>query len=45
MPFGRKPDEHGRMVDFDAVYAALIAPAIQAADMEPIRADQEEVGG
>ncbi len=45
MPFGRKPDERGRIVDFDTVYDHLIAPAVRAADMEPIRADQEEVGG
>jgi hypothetical protein len=45
MPFGRKLDERGRIVDFDAVYDHLIAPAVRAADMEPIRADQEEVGG
>ena len=28
MPFGRKPDAAGRLVDFDAVYRELIAPAI-----------------
>jgi hypothetical protein len=32
MPFGKKPDGSGRLVDFDAVYGDLIAPAI--ADVE-----------
>lgn len=33
------------MIDFDAVYRELIEPAIRAADLEPIRADEELVGG
>lgn len=45
MPFGRKPDAAGRVVDFDAVYAQLIAPAIARAGMEPLRADEEMTGG
>ena len=45
MPFGRKPGGQGRMVDFDAVYRDLIRPAIEAADLEPIRADEEIAGG
>lgn len=45
MPFGRKPEGTGRTIDFDAVYRDIIAPAVEAADMEPIRADQEEIGG
>jgi len=45
MPFGRKPDGRGGSVDFDAVYEQLLAPAIRAADLEPLRADQELVGG
>lgn len=45
MPFGRKPLANGVMVDFDAVYRDLIAPAIVAADLEPIRADEERAGG
>ncbi|MEK6371170.1 MAG: TRAFs-binding domain-containing protein [Acidobacteriota bacterium] len=44
MPFGRKPDVAG-MVDFDAVYRDLIAPAIADADLEPLRADEEMTGG
>lgn len=45
MPFGRKPAVSGAMIDFDAVYRVLIAPSIEAAAMEPIRADQELTGG
>jgi tetratricopeptide (TPR) repeat protein len=45
MPFGRKTDESGRMIDFDIIYQQIIAPAIIAADMEPMRADQERMGG
>ncbi|MCB1499566.1 MAG: DUF4071 domain-containing protein [Bauldia sp.] len=45
MPFGRKPEGGGRIVDFDAVYNQVIAPAVLAAGMEVIRADQEQVGG
>jgi tetratricopeptide (TPR) repeat protein len=45
MPFGRKQDTTGRMVDFDAVYREIIAPAVTAADLDPIRADEEQVGG
>ena len=45
MPFGRKSHGSGRMVDFDAVYEQILAPAAEAAGMEVIRADQEQVGG
>ncbi len=45
MPFGSKPDANGTMVDFDAVYRDLIAPAIQSAGLKPIRADEEMSGG
>jgi hypothetical protein len=45
MPFGRKPTSAGAMVDFDAVYREVIAPAIEEAGLEPIRADQELTGG
>lgn len=45
MPFGRKPSAAGLLIDFDAVYAELIAPAIAAAQLEPLRADEELVGG
>ena len=45
MPFGKKPAADGSVIDFDQVYAALIAPAIQQAQLEPLRADQETTGG
>jgi tetratricopeptide (TPR) repeat protein len=45
MPFGKKPDGSGNTIDFDAVYAELIKPAIEAAELEPIRADEEMSGG
>jgi tetratricopeptide (TPR) repeat protein len=45
MPFGRKSDGTGACIDFDAVYEQLIAPAIRAAELEPIRADEEMTGG
>lgn len=45
MPFGKKPQASGTLVDFDAVYRDLIAPAIEAADLEPLRADEEVTGG
>ena len=45
MPFGKKAAASGVIVDFDAVYNDLIAPAIYMADMEPLRADEEQAGG
>lgn len=45
MPFGKKPAGDGRLVDFDAVYESLIKPAIVAANLEPLRADEEVTGG
>src|SRR5262245_24689045 len=45
MPFGQKPDATGKMVDFDAVFADLIRPAVEAAHMTPLRADEEMSGG
>ncbi len=45
MPFGKKPAADGRMVDFDAVYESLIKPAVVAAGLEPLRADEEMTGG
>jgi hypothetical protein len=45
MPFGVKPKGNGGSVDFDAVYADVLAPAIREAGLAPLRADQELVGG
>lgn len=45
MPFGKKPDPAGTLVDFDSVYQMVIAPAVEAAGMDGIRADEEMTGG
>jgi hypothetical protein len=45
MPFGRKTDAAGRVTNFDSVYQKLIAPAVEAAGLEPLRADEEKIGG
>ncbi|WHZ22232.1 MAG: hypothetical protein OJF47_001344 [Nitrospira sp.] len=41
MPFGVKPDSHGNEIDFNRIYAELIKPALEAAGLEPFRADKE----
>ena len=45
MPFGVKPAHGGRNIDFNSVYHNIIAPAVTAAGMEPLRADEEKHGG
>lgn len=45
MPFGKKVAGGTHAIDFDAVYNEMIKPAIEAADLEPVRADEEETGG
>jgi tetratricopeptide (TPR) repeat protein len=45
MPFGIKTDVMGRPTNFDAVYRQIIAPAIQQAGLDPVRADEERIGG
>jgi hypothetical protein len=45
MPFGVKPDGRGGSIDFDTVYEDLIVPAVAQAGLQPLRADQELVGG
>jgi hypothetical protein len=45
MPFGKKPSGSGGIINFDAIYVEMIKPAIEAAGMEPIRADEEYMGG
>lgn len=45
MPFGVKPAASGKIVDFNAVYRQVIAPAIERAGLEPLRADGEMVDG
>lgn len=45
MPFGKKPAGDGRLINFDAVYEEIIKPAVIAANLEPLRADEEVTGG
>ncbi len=46
MPFGVKPDPGGLPdIDFNRIYNDALKPAIEAAGMEPIRADEERTGG
>jgi len=45
MPFGRRAGPTGAEINFDLVYQNLIAPAIAEADLEPLRADEEAMGG
>ncbi|MRW82981.1 DUF4071 domain-containing protein [Pseudoduganella sp. FT26W] len=45
MPFGEKNTRDGRLINFDLVYDKIIAPAIVAAGLEPLRADHEMVDG
>jgi len=45
MPFGNKPGPDGEPVDFNRVYHELIRPALEAANLSPLRADKEERAG
>jgi hypothetical protein len=45
MPFGQKPDAAGHLIDFDAVFREIIAPAVEAAGLEGVRADEEMGSG
>jgi hypothetical protein len=45
MPLGEKPDSSGRLINFDAIYLQVIKGAIADADLKPIRADEEKLGG
>jgi tetratricopeptide (TPR) repeat protein len=45
MPFGKKKAPDGTVIDFDAVYEGLFAPAITAAGLIPHRADADRRGG
>ena len=44
-PFGTKPGRDGSPIDFDAVFADLIRPALMDAELEPFRADVEQRAG
>jgi MAP3K TRAFs-binding domain len=46
MPFGSKPDPGGGPnIDFNSIYRHAIKPGIADADMFPVRADEEKLGG
>jgi tetratricopeptide (TPR) repeat protein len=45
MAFGTKPGADGTLINFDHIYATLIAPALEKAGLEPFRADQERRAG
>jgi hypothetical protein len=45
MPFGRKKASDRTEIDFDAIYAGLLGPAVEAAGLQPHRADAERRGG
>jgi tetratricopeptide (TPR) repeat protein len=45
MPFGKKSSNAGLLIDFDAIYQDLIAPAINESGLETLRADEEMTGG
>src|ERR671927_904576 len=45
MPFRKKPSSIGSTIDFDSIYQDLITPAINQAELEPLRADEEMTGG
>lgn len=45
MPYHTKRDDAGRLIDFDLLYAELIKPAIEVAELKPIRQDEEIQGG
>lgn len=46
MPFGLKPDlGGGPNIDFNRIYTHAIKPGIEDADMFPVRAHEEKLGG
>ena len=45
MPFGKKPDAKGNIIDFDYVYNEFIRKVIEQCNLSPIRADEEMIGG
>ena len=44
MPFDKKKDATGRVIEFELVYRRLIVPAVEAAGLQPVRADEERTG-
>jgi len=45
MPFGKKPDATGKIIDFDYVYSEFIKKVLDKTGLIPVRADEEMIGG
>jgi MAP3K TRAFs-binding domain len=45
MPFGIKAGADGKKIDFDSVYKTVIRPAVIAAELDPLRCDEDQAGG
>ena len=45
MPFGKKPDSKGNIIDFDYVYNEFIRKVIEKCGLSSVRADEEMIGG
>ena len=45
LSFGEKTDAAGAKINFDALYRDLIIPAIEKAELEPVRAKEDRTGG
>lgn len=45
MPFGKKISPDGIIIDFNSVYEDLLKPAIEAANLQVFRADEEQAAG
>lgn len=44
MPFDKRKDFSGRVIDFDAVYRRLVVPAVEEAGLQPVRGDEGRTG-
>jgi tetratricopeptide (TPR) repeat protein len=45
MPVGTKADESNRAIQFDSIFTEVIRPALEIAELEPIRAGDDYAGG
>jgi hypothetical protein len=45
MPFGRKPDVGGRLIDFDAIFDNILEPSVLDVGLLAVRADKEVNSG
>lgn len=45
IPFDKRKDCTGRVIDFEAVYRRLVVPAVEAAGLQPVRGDEGRTGG